>query len=31
MNAHAMPSAEVVRLPRRLRVVPTSPTLDRLV
>ncbi|RYB01664.1 hypothetical protein [Lichenibacterium ramalinae] len=31
MNAHAPLPAEVVRLPWRLRVVPASPTLDRLV
>ena len=31
MNAHAMPSAEVIRLPVRPRVVPSCPTLDRLL
>ena len=31
MNAHAMPTAEVIRLPVRPRVVPSWPTLDRLL
>ena len=31
MNAHPMPSAQVVRLPVRPRVVPSWPTLDRLL
>jgi hypothetical protein len=30
-TAHALPSAEVIRLPVRLRVVPASPALDRLL
>ena len=31
MNAHALPSAQVIRLPVRPRVVPSWPTLDRLL
>ena len=31
MNAHAMPSAEVIRLPVRSRVVPSWPVLNRLL
>ena len=31
MNVHAMPSAEVIRLPVRPRVVLSWPTLDRLL
>ena len=31
MNAHAMPTTNVTRLPVRPRVVPSWPTLDRLL